>query len=256
MSTPLYRTLLAATFFACASCNAGQLDARAALEDTKLYFTAPLRWDAQGWSIFGATALTRRGCARIRRQCPRPFRQDHDSGRKRSQQQSRLATCRGDARPTWAYATLAHDRAGYAEGKTMIEAAALTAITTEALKLATGRLRPYETSDPDAWREGGTFPRHMRASLSPSARCSLNPAMTSIAGCDERSATARQARLLTPACTMERINCRTRLPVAHSGLRHSALRDGPPRRPREQRNSSRSLRCLEGRPYSYNVRFH
>src|SRR4051794_8034213 len=50
-------TWLAMIFFASTSCNARQLDAQAALQDAKLYFTAPLRWDAHDWSYFGATVL-------------------------------------------------------------------------------------------------------------------------------------------------------------------------------------------------------
>jgi hypothetical protein len=152
--------LVAATFFACASCNAGQLDARAALEDTKLYFTAPLRWDARDWSLFGATALAVAAAHEYDDNVRAHFAKTTTTAGENDPNSNR------DWRPaaamlglTWAYATLIHDKAGFAEGKTMIEAAAFSAITTEALKLASGRLRPYETSDPNAWREGGSsFP--------------------------------------------------------------------------------------------------
>jgi membrane-associated phospholipid phosphatase len=41
----------------------------------------------------------------------------------------------------------------------MLEAAAFSAVTSEAVKLAAGRLRPFETSSPDQWRAGGSsFP--------------------------------------------------------------------------------------------------
>src|SRR5690349_12566254 len=49
--------LLATTLSTCTTGHARELDARAALEDAKLYFTAPLRWDASDWTWFGASAL-------------------------------------------------------------------------------------------------------------------------------------------------------------------------------------------------------
>jgi membrane-associated phospholipid phosphatase len=60
---------------------------------------------------------------------------------------------------TWAYATLIDDSTGYDEGKAMIEAAAFSAVTTVVLKVGAGRLRPFETSRVDGWRESGnSFP--------------------------------------------------------------------------------------------------
>jgi hypothetical protein len=36
-------------------CEAQAVQPREALEDAKLYFTAPLRWDAHDWLAFGGT---------------------------------------------------------------------------------------------------------------------------------------------------------------------------------------------------------
>ena len=44
------------------SCLADSFSLADALEDTKLYFTAPLRWDSQDWLYFGA-ALAAIGAA-------------------------------------------------------------------------------------------------------------------------------------------------------------------------------------------------
>jgi hypothetical protein len=158
--------LLAATFFACASCNAGQLDARAALEDTKLYFTAPLRWDLRDWTYFGATALAIAAAHEYDGNVRAHFgtaittsgNQDPHSSRDWGPAAAMVGL-------TWAYATLIDDSSGYDEGKAMIEAGAFTAITTEVFKLAAGRRRPYETSRVDDWRSSGSSFPSSHASL-------------------------------------------------------------------------------------------
>ena len=162
---PGYRTLrsslalLAPILFVCASSNAAQLDARAALADAKLYFTAPLRWDAGDWGYFGTMALAIAAA------------HEYD-GNVRTHFDTTIATASKDPHSTrdwgpafamvgltWATATLLDDRAGYEEGKAMIEAASFSAVTTEVFKLAAGRGRPFETSRVDRWREGGSsFP--------------------------------------------------------------------------------------------------
>lgn len=160
MSIPSCRPLLAATLFACASCNAGQLDARAVLEDTKLFVTAPLRWDARDWSYFGAATLAVIAAHEYDDSVRTHFSQSSATIDDQDPHGTRdWAPAAAMIGLTWAYAALIDDKAGYAEGRTMLEAAAFSAVTTEALKLATGRLRPFETSSADAWREGGdSFP--------------------------------------------------------------------------------------------------
>jgi len=153
-------TLLAASSFACATCYADHLDAHAALEDTKLYFTAPLRWDLRDWTYFGAT-LTAVAVA---------HEYDDDV---RTHFGTSIATANNsdphstrDWEPavaivglTWAYAALIDDSAGYDEGKSMLEATAFTAVSTELFKLAAGRRRPFETSKVDDWHHSGSsFP--------------------------------------------------------------------------------------------------
>jgi hypothetical protein len=160
MSRLSHRLLFAGTLFACASCNAGQLDAHAALEDAKLFVTAPLRWDARDWTYFGATALAVAAAHEYDDDVRTHFARNSATTDDRDPHSTRdWGPAAAMVGLTWAYAALIDDKAGYAEGSTMIEAAAFSAVTTEALKFAAGRLRPYETSSPDGWRDSGnSFP--------------------------------------------------------------------------------------------------
>lgn len=156
----LAAALLATAVFASASCHAGELDARAALEDAKLYITAPLRWDMQDWSYFGATVLAVAAAheyddnVRAHFGVPSPTATDPDPHERRD-----WAPAAAMVGLTWASAILLDNRDGHEEGKAMIEAAAFSAATTEVLKFAAGRRRPYETDRVDDWRaSGSSFP--------------------------------------------------------------------------------------------------
>lgn len=140
---------------------AGNLDARTILEDSKLYFTAPLRWDAQNWTYFGG-ALLAVGVAH----------EYDDDVRNHFADGSRAAPAGEDpngaehALPTvallagtWVAAVLTQDKTGYQETWSMAEAGALSAVSGFALKYAGGRERPNETPDADSWFAGGdSFP--------------------------------------------------------------------------------------------------
>ncbi|HKU14375.1 MAG TPA: phosphatase PAP2 family protein [Steroidobacteraceae bacterium] len=56
---------------------------------------------------------------------------------------------------TWAAATLWDDRAGFEEGRVMLEAGGLAALSTTLIKYAAGRSRPNETNAVDDWRNSG-----------------------------------------------------------------------------------------------------
>jgi membrane-associated phospholipid phosphatase len=131
-----------------------------ALEDTKLYFTAPLRWDSQDWLYFGA-ALAAVGAAhefdsRVRTHFVDPTKplngEDKNSAR--------------DALPavalivgTGLYAGMIGDRDGYRETWSLFEAGVFSTATSEILTLAAGRERPDATTSPNMWRQGGdSFP--------------------------------------------------------------------------------------------------
>jgi len=157
--------LLTTTFLACATCHARELDAPAALEDAKLYFTAPLRWDVSDWTYFGATALAIAAAHEYDDNVRTHFgtaiatsNQDPHSTRDWAPAAAMIGL-------TWAGATLFDSRDGYEEGKAMVEAAAFTAITTEVLKFGAGRRRPYETTRVDDWRDSGSSFPSSHASL-------------------------------------------------------------------------------------------
>jgi len=143
------------------TCGAASPDAHSILEDTKLYFTAPLRWDQGNWTFFGAS-LVAVGVAH----------EFDDDVRAHFVGQSQAAAPGQDphsveaALPaafllggTFAAAMLMHDKNGYTEAWSMTEAAALSGVTTLALKYAFGRERPNDTAKVDSWSANGdSFP--------------------------------------------------------------------------------------------------
>lgn len=144
---------------AAAPCAADTSSVGGVLEDTKLYFTAPLRWDERDWLQFGASLAA----IGIAHEYDAAVRDHFVSGAAAGKQDSNDAR---DAAPlaamvlgTWAAAALWDDRAGFEEGRVMLEAGALTAISTALFKSVAGRSRPDETSQVDDWRGGGdSFP--------------------------------------------------------------------------------------------------
>ncbi len=128
--------------------------------DTKLYFTAPLRWDTADWLFFGG-AVAAVGAAH---QFDGNVRQ-HYTTRTQPLDGKDTHSIR-DAAPaaalilgTWAFASLIDDQAGRVEAYTMTEAAALSTVSSMAFKYAAGRLRPNQTTRADEWRSGGSsFP--------------------------------------------------------------------------------------------------
>ncbi len=132
------------------------------LEDTKLYFTSPLRWDTEDWLYFGG-ALVAVGAAhsfdaRVR---------DHfATGSKAILNGGEDKNSLRDAAPTVALiagtglaAAFMDDRDGYRETWSLIEAGAFSGATAEVLGYATGRERPDATTSPNEWGKGGdSFP--------------------------------------------------------------------------------------------------
>jgi hypothetical protein len=130
------------------------------LEDTKLYFTAPLRWDSQDWLYFGA-ALTAIGAAhefdsRVRTHFVNP--NDPLNGEDKNAVRDALpalALIVG----TGLYAGAIGDRDGYKETWSLLEAGVFSATTSEVLTLVSARERPDATTSPNMWRHGGdSFP--------------------------------------------------------------------------------------------------
>jgi membrane-associated phospholipid phosphatase len=135
---------------------------RGALEDTKLYFTAPLRWDQEDWIAFGAT-LAAVGAAH---EYDEKVRRDFATGSKAVLNGGADKNSLRDAAPTLAliagtgvFAAFIRDSDGYRETWALVEAGILSGSTAEVLGLATGRQRPDATVSPNAWRQGGdSFP--------------------------------------------------------------------------------------------------
>src|SRR5262249_52307694 len=128
--------------------------------DTKLYFTAPVRWDAQDWLFFGgavgaiAAAHQFDGHVRTHFAGPNPVLDGKDKHELRD-----FAPAAATVVGTWLLAGLEGSSAGRVEAYTMVEAGAFSTITATALKYAAGRARPNETGRVDDWRSGGSsFP--------------------------------------------------------------------------------------------------
>jgi membrane-associated phospholipid phosphatase len=132
-----------------------------ALEDTKLYFTAPLRWDSQDWLFFGGTLVAIGASHEFDSRVRASFATPNDAllnGRDRNSARDALpavALIFG----TGLYASFIDDSEGYKETWRLLEAGVFSTVTGEVLSLAGGRERPDATSSPNQWRQGGdSFP--------------------------------------------------------------------------------------------------
>jgi membrane-associated phospholipid phosphatase len=131
------------------------------LTDIKLYFTAPLRWDARNWAWFGGALLAIGVAHHYDTQVRTHFVKSLGPGQTfNSDDVQDLIPTVAVVGLTWSYATLAGDSAGRRETGAMVEAAGLSAVTAYALKYIIAREGPDETSNPNQWFKGGgdTFP--------------------------------------------------------------------------------------------------
>jgi membrane-associated phospholipid phosphatase len=140
---------------------ADSMSVRGALEDVKLYYTAPLRWDEEDWLAFVGT-LAAIGAAhqfdqRVRTHFVTPS--DAFNGGKSTNSLRDAAPTLLLIGGTWFAAGFYRDSDGYRETWSLAEAAALSAATGEILAYAGGRERPDGTTSPNDWRAGGdSFP--------------------------------------------------------------------------------------------------
>jgi len=131
------------------------------LEDTKLYFTSPLRWDEEDWLYFGG-ALVAIGAAHSFDERVR----DHFATGSKAILNNEDKNSLRDAAPTVAiiagtglYASFIDDQDGYRETWALIEAGAFSGATAEVFGYATGRQRPDATTSANEWGKGGdSFP--------------------------------------------------------------------------------------------------
>jgi membrane-associated phospholipid phosphatase len=167
LATPLRRVAAALAVFAAlavpvAASHAQAVQPREAWEDTKAYFTAPLRWDARDWAVFGGTVAALGVAAQFDEDVREHFVDDDDP----NALDGRDPRGTDDAIPaavlvagTWLLAGITDDPGGWRELGSMLQASALTAVTVELSKLAFGRVRPNETTDSGEWFDGGdSFP--------------------------------------------------------------------------------------------------
>ena len=132
------------------------------LEDTKLYFTSPLRWDEEDWLYFGG-ALVAIGAAHS---FDERVRDHFATGSKAVLNGGEDKNSLRDAAPTLALiagtglgAAFYDDKDGYRETWALIEAGAFSGATAEVLGYATGRERPDATTSPNEWGKGAdSFP--------------------------------------------------------------------------------------------------
>jgi membrane-associated phospholipid phosphatase len=132
-----------------------------ALEDTKLYFTAPVRWDSEDWLYFGGALLAVGASHAFDSRVRTHFATPNDSrlnGADRNALRDALPAIALIA-GTGLYASFIDDSDGYRETWSLLEAAVFSTATSEVLTLAAGRERPDATSSPNQWRQGGvSFP--------------------------------------------------------------------------------------------------
>jgi membrane-associated phospholipid phosphatase len=159
-STLLQACVCAATLLHPRLCDAQAVQPREALEDTRLYFTAPLRWDSRDWIEFGSTLVV----VGIVHEFDDDAR-DHFAGTS-APLDGEDPNSLDDVLPaaamlagTWVLAGVVDQPGAWREVGSMLEATAFTVVSAEILKLSFGRRRPNETTDPDQWFESGdAFP--------------------------------------------------------------------------------------------------
>ena len=131
------------------------------LSDIKLYFTAPLRWDAQNWTWFGGALLAIGAARHYDSQVRTHFVKNLAPGQTiNSDDVQDAVPTAGVLLATWGYANLTDDAGGRREAWTMLEAAGLSTVTAYALKYVIARQGPDQTSDPNEWFKSGgkSFP--------------------------------------------------------------------------------------------------
>jgi membrane-associated phospholipid phosphatase len=131
--------------------------------DIKAYLTAPLHWERAEWAWFGGALLAIAAAHHYDTQVRTHFVKGQPPGTRIDPHdvQDAVPTVAIVA-ATWGYASLTDNTSGRREAWTMLEAAGLSAVSAYALKYAIGRNGPDNTSDPNAWRKGGSnsFPSY------------------------------------------------------------------------------------------------
>jgi membrane-associated phospholipid phosphatase len=123
------------------------------------YFTAPFRWDGRDWAWFGGAVLAIGLAHRYDRQVRTHFFGAGPASNINSEDTKDAVPTAAVFGGTWAFALLTRDHDGYREGWAMTEAAVLSGVTAYALKFATARQTPEQTTNPNEWfKTGSSFP--------------------------------------------------------------------------------------------------
>jgi len=145
-----------------ADANSSSISVSGVLEDTKLYFTAPLRWDEEDWFDVGGS-LAAVGAAHA---FDARVRNHFATGSKAVLNGGQNSHSLRDAAPTVAliagtgvFAAIVRNSSGYEETVSLLEAGVLSSVTAEVVGYAAGRERPDATTSSNGWRHGGdSFP--------------------------------------------------------------------------------------------------
>jgi hypothetical protein len=144
-----------------ARCVADGVTVHSALEDTQLYFTAPLRWDEEDWLYFGGALVAIGASHEFDRRVRDHFATGSNAilnGADKNSLRDALPAV-GLIAGTGIYAAFIRDPDGYQETWSLFEAGMFSTVTAEALSYAAGRERPDATTSPNQWRDGGdSFP--------------------------------------------------------------------------------------------------
>jgi len=130
------------------------------LDTLKTYVTSPVHWSGRDWWYAGAVLAA----VGIAHQFDGSVR-THFTGNSPAALHANTHDLQ-DALPmaglflgTWGYAKVIDDSDGLREAHTMIESAVLSVGAAYLFQFAAGRERPYQTTDPNRWRAGGSsFP--------------------------------------------------------------------------------------------------
>jgi hypothetical protein len=191
-----------------ARCVADGVTVHSALEDTQLYFTAPLRWDEEDWLYFGGALVAIGASHEFDRRVRDHFATGSNAilnGADKNSLRDALPAV-GLIAGTGIYAAFIRDPDGYQETWSLFEAGMFSTVTAEALSYAAGRERPDATTSPNQWRDGGdSFP---------SVHTSAGMMITG--GFDASWAMALPGRRATSACATTCTGCPIRLPARRS----------------------------------------
>lgn len=147
------------TLCASTACSASNDTAGAVLQDARLYVTAPVRWDGRDWLYAGGAVLAIAAAHHYDDEVRRHFADGAPPGQVNAGNTRDLLPAVAVVAGTWALALLWDDHAGYQETRNMVEAVALSTVTTLVLKQVVRRDRPDTTTDSNSWfSHGNSFP--------------------------------------------------------------------------------------------------